>query len=185
VKMVISDRPGVENEASLVRSLREVYTAAGMKPAFLTSASEIRRQNKTQFDLLTNLMLAMAILAGVVGSIGLMGTMSINVVERVREIGVMRAIGAGSLTIIFIFIAEGVFVGLLSWLLALPFSYPGAQLFSEVVGNTLFKIPLGFKYSLHAAASWLGIVVALSIFASLWPALGATRISVRQALAYE
>jgi putative ABC transport system permease protein len=127
----------------------------------------------------------MAILAAVVGGIGLMGTMSINVVERGREIGVMRAIGATSLSVAGIFVIEGMFVGALSWLLAVPISYPGALAFSNVVGTAVLELPLDFKFSVDGAVLWLGIVLALSAVASLWPALRATRVSVREALAYE
>ena len=134
---------------------------------------------------MTYLMLAMAILAAVVGSIGLMSTMSINVVERGREIGVMRATGAGSLTIAGIFVVEGVLLGILSWALAAPLSYPGARAFSDVIGVTLMRFPLDFSYSVFALLLWLTIVIVLSALASLWPALGATRISVRESLAYE
>ena len=131
------------------------------------------------------LMLAMAVLAALVGSVGLMSTMSINVVERGREIGVMRAIGATSVTIVGIFIAEGVLVGVLSWLIAVPLSYPGALAFNNLVSSALFQIPLDFDYSIGGVVLWLVIVVVLSALASLWPALSATQVSVREALAYE
>jgi putative ABC transport system permease protein len=130
-------------------------------------------------------MLAMAILAAAVGGVGLMTTMSINVVERGREIGVMRAIGATSGSILGVFIVEGVLVGVLSWLLAAPLSYPGARVFSGVIGNTLFELPLDFQYSVGGGVLWLVVVVVLSALASLWPALRATQVSVREALAYE
>jgi putative ABC transport system permease protein len=111
--------------------------------------------------------------------------MSINVVERGREIGVMRATGATSPAVAGIFIAEGVLVGVLSWLLAVPISYPGARLFSDAVGDSLIRIPLEFTYSMAGVSFWLLIVVVLSALASLWPALRATRVSVQEALVYE
>jgi putative ABC transport system permease protein len=130
-------------------------------------------------------MLAMAILAAVVGSVGQASTMSINVVERRREIGVMRATGATSMAILGIFVVEGVLVGTLSWLLATPFSYPGAKIFSQILGEKLFQMPLDFAYSIGGLVGWLAIVSILSALASLWPALRATQISVRESLAYE
>ncbi len=185
VVMVLSEQHGAKSQQALIRDLRDVYAARGIEPAFFLSASEVREQSRTQFDLITYLMLVMAILAAVVGSFGLMGTMSINVVERSREIGVMRAIGATSLAIIGIYVGEGMMLGVLSWLLAVPFSYPGARAFSNMVGDTLVQVPLDFSYSMGGVALWLAIVVMLSALASLWPALRATRISVREALAYE
>ena len=88
-------------------------------------------------------------------------------------------------SILGIFIVEGVLVGLLSWLIAVPLSYPGARLFSSVVGNALLQLPLNFQFSIGGLVGWLVIVVVLSALASLWPALRATQVSVREALAYE
>ena len=130
-------------------------------------------------------MLAMAILAAIVGSVGLMSTMSINVVERAREVGVIRAIGASSLAVLGIFVSEGVLVGIISWLLVVPFSYPLARLFSNLIGYSLLEVPLDFSYPMSAVLSWLVIMIVLSALASLWPALRATKVSVREALAYE
>jgi putative ABC transport system permease protein len=185
IVMVMTGQPGIEEEQALIRALRDAYTSRGIRPAFLLSASEVRRQNRNQFNIITYLMLAMAILAAAVGAIGMMGTMSINVIERTREIGVMRAIGAGSATIVGILVTEGVLLGVLSWLLAAPVSYPGAKAFSDVVGSTLIQVPLDFSYSFRGVALWLLIVILLSAFGSLWPGLRAARFSVREALAYE
>jgi putative ABC transport system permease protein len=185
VVMVMSGEHDSMAQQGLVRDLREAYTGRGMEPAGLQSADEVRQQNQAVFNAITYLMLAMAVLAAIVGSVGLMSTMSINVVERGREIGVMRAVGARSSAILGIFVVEGVMVGVLSWLFAVPLSYPGALLFNNLVGSTLFQMPLDFDYSASGMVGWLAIVIVLSALASLWPALRATQVSVREALAYE
>jgi putative ABC transport system permease protein len=183
--MVASEAHDLETHERIIRDMRATYTGLRLKAAFFQSGGEVREQNQAQFDIITNLMLVMAVLAAMVGSIGLMSTMSINVVERGREIGVMRAIGARSAAILGIFIAEGVLVGVLSWMLAVPLSYPGARVFSNLVGSQLFQMPLDFRYPMSGMVGWLGIVAVLSALASLWPALRATKVSVREALAYE
>ena len=170
---------------NLVGALRTTFKTNNMEPSYIQSADEARQANKVLFNAVTLLMLVMAVLAAMVGSIGLMSTMSINVVERGREIGVMRAIGASSAKILGMFVTEGVLVGALSWLFAVPISYPSALVFNNLVGTTLFRLPLNFDFSLMGVGMWLGIVVVLSGLASLWPALRATRVSVREALTYE
>ena len=183
--MMAAEMHDASSHERIIRDLRAVYDANRLKPVFFQSGGELREQTKAQFDTITYLMLAMAVLAAAVGSVGLMSTMSINVVERRREIGVMRAIGATSASILGIFITEGVFVGILSWLLAIPLSYPGARVFSNVVGDTLFQMPLDFDYPVGGVVGWLVIVVVLSALASLWPSLQATQVSVWESLAYE
>ena len=176
---------GAANMPRLMETLRDTYTRNGMEPSFIMNAADIRQQSQAQFSLITNLMLAMALLVALVGSIGLIGTMSLNVVERGREVGIMRSIGAASPDVIGIFLAEGVLIGGISWLAALPFSYPAARMFSSVVGNTLFSFPLEYRFSGTGVWAWLLIVAILSALASIWPAVRASRISVRESLSYE
>ena len=76
-------------------------------------------------------------------------------------------------------------MGLLSWLFAVPISLPGSRVFSDVLGSAVINFPLEFVYSMNGIILWFVIVVALSALASLWPALRATKVSVREALAYE
>ena len=134
--------------------------------------------------LIGGLLQTMTLLVAIVGSIGLSGTLSINVMERKREIGVMRAVGASSNDIAFIFMGEGLMLGLLSWIQAIPLSMIAAQYFVKVLGDAL-KFPFFYIYSYEGVAWWLMIIIVLSIFASWLPARSATQISVQQSLAYE
>jgi putative ABC transport system permease protein len=120
-----------------------------------------------------------------VGGIGLTGTLSMNVLERTREIGVMRAIGASSGTIRQLVVTEGMLVGILSWLIALGLSWPFSRLLCTVIGLTLLQRPLDYVFNWTGVAIWFGLVIAISALASLWPATNAARLTVRDALAYE
>jgi ABC-type lipoprotein release transport system permease subunit len=53
------------------------------------------------------------------------------------------------------------------------------------VGKAMLNVPLDFRYSIEGLLLWLVAVAVLSALASLWPALRATRVSVRESLAYE
>jgi len=185
VLMVETDVHDLATQQRVARDLDLALTAYRIDADRVTSAIEERETERSMFQGLVGIMLSMAVMAAVVGSLGLASTMSINVVERGREIGVMRATGATSLVIAGIVVGEGVLVGALSWLLAVPISYPGALLLSNTLGDTLITIPLEFSYTIYGVGFWLLVVLLLSALASLWPALRATRVSVREALAYE
>ena len=183
--VVISEAHDAPSQERLVTDLGDVYAAQRIETAKLQSADDLRQMVYTSFDAFSYLLLTMAFLLAVVGGVGLAGTLSINVIERMREIGIMRAIGARTSAIFGIFVGEGMSVGVLSWLLAVPLSYPGARLFSRALGLAIFQTELEFRYSVPSVVVWLVIVTALSALASLWPAWRATRVSVREALAYE
>jgi putative ABC transport system permease protein len=137
-----------------------------------------------QFNFLVILLGLMAVIIGVVGSIALSGALSLSVMERRREIGVMRAIGASSWSIFRLFIGEGLILGWLSWLVALPLSIPAGQLMVKALGAA-FQLDMVYQYTPRGAIMWLVIITILSILASWLPAFGATRISVRESLAYQ
>ena len=127
----------------------------------------------------------MGVLIASVGALGLMGTMSTNVLERTREIGVMRAIGASDLAILRIVIVEGVLIGLISWVAGALLAYPVGLALTKTVGAVLFDIAPAFSFSASGVFTWLGIVIALAGFASFLPAWNASRLTVREVLAYE
>ena len=127
----------------------------------------------------------MAVLLGVVGGLGLTGTMTINVVERSREIGVLRAVGASDRSVLLIFLAEGVLIGALSWALGVLVSLPVSKLLSDALGNVFVDRPLSWAYSIEGMIAWAVIVLILAAVASLLPAWRASRLAVREILAYE
>ena len=118
------------------------------------------------------------------GSIALSGALSLSVLERRREIGVMRAIGASSWVIARLFIGEGLLLGWLSWLIALPLGLPAGQLMLRGLAAAI-GFDLVYKYTPAGAIYWLFIITFLSVLASWLPARRATRISVRESLAYQ
>jgi putative ABC transport system permease protein len=113
-----------------------------------------------------------------------MGSLSISVVERTREIGVMRAIGARSGTIMAMFMMEGVLQGLLSWLIAALLSFIFFRPLANALGQAMFGANLDYQYDFKAVLVWLVIIVVISTLASIVPARNAAQVSVRESLAY-
>lgn len=133
----------------------------------------------------SGLLIAMAIIFAVVGSLGLMGTMSLNILERTREIGVLRAIGASDGILMQTVLAEGVSIGVLSWLIAVVLAVPLSRILSYFVGINLTGTPLLYVFPLWSMLAWLLLVVGLSLLASYVPARSATRLCVRDMVTYE
>jgi putative ABC transport system permease protein len=148
------------------------------------TTSEDRENALNQFGIVVNMLYGLATIVALVGGIGLMGSLSISVVERTREIGVMRAIGARSRTIMGMLMMEGLLQGLLSWLVAIPLALILTKPVAQRLGQTMLDVTLDFKFSLVAVGIWLVAVLLISILASVLPARSATRISVQESLAY-
>ena len=136
-------------------------------------------------DILVVFLLVMAILTAVVGSMGLTGTMGMNVLERTREIGIMRAIGADDRAVMRTVIAEGVVIGMISFALAVLLSIPFTYLLSTIVSLAIFQSPIDTVFTYMGYAIWLALVLILSMAASILPARNAARLTIREVLAYE
>jgi putative ABC transport system permease protein len=134
---------------------------------------------------LINSLMTIAILMAVVGIIGLMSTMSINTLERTREIGVMRAIGATPARIKKLIVGEGLIVGSLSVSIALALSLVLSSHIGELIGNMAFRTPLSLAISGVAVVTWIALILFGSYVATLYPARKAIGITTRDALSYE
>jgi putative ABC transport system permease protein len=135
--------------------------------------------------ILVTFLLIMALLTASVGSMGLTGTMGMNVLERTREIGIMRAVGAVDSVIMRTVIAEGVVIGLLSFGLAIILSVPFTYLLSTIVSLAVFETPIQVVFTPTGYLIWLALVLVLSAIASILPARNAARLTIREVLAYE
>jgi putative ABC transport system permease protein len=136
-------------------------------------------------DTLVIFLLIMAVLTAIVGAMGLTGTMGMNVLERTREIGIMRSIGADDRAVMRTVIAEGLVIGFISFVLAIFLSIPFTYALSDIVSTAVFQTPIKVIFTYLGYAIWLGLVLLLSVLGSIVPARSAARLTIREVLAYE
>jgi putative ABC transport system permease protein len=171
-------------QETVERDLRKYFESRNIGVGWTDTFIKDKENANAQFSVLTTILMIMTFLIAIVGSIGLSGTLSINVIERGREIGVMRAVGASSMDIAMIFMGEGLLLGVLSWVQAVPISLLASKYFVLALGEVI-DFPAVYHFSMTGVWIWLVIVVVLSLMASWLPARRATQISVRESLAYE
>jgi putative ABC transport system permease protein len=164
--------------------LRSALDDAGLRVAATILTSENRRALEDHLLLVVDFLGVMGWVMIAVGGMGLASTMGISVLERTREIGVMRAIGARSSAIVAIVQAEGLVIALLGWLAAIVLSVPMSLALGRAFGAIMFPVPDRYVPTATGALAWLAVAVAVSIVACTWPARRATRIPTVAALAY-
>ena len=145
----------------------------------------LRNAVAAHMKILVDALLGLALLMAIVGTIALISTMSISVLERTREIGVMRAIGAAPDRIQKLIASESGIIALLSLLAAWPISLGLSAYLSYLVGALSFRTPLSLTISFPAMAEWTGLLLIVGLIATLVPSRRANRISTREALAFE
>jgi putative ABC transport system permease protein len=160
-------------------------TDAGLIVVGSQTTTQLKETTAAQMDILVILLLAMVVLISVVGGLGLAITMSLNVIERTREIGILRSLGGQNGIVRRVVIIEGLVIGLVSWLISIPCSVPLAIFLGDSLGNSLLARPLDYIFYIPAVLTWLGLSVVIAVIASLIPAQTATRLTIRDALAHE
>jgi len=182
---VALDEHDRKNQIEMSKILEEHFDRVGLRVSSIGKVFELRSVAISQFRLIFLFLMLMAVLFSIVGSFSLMGTMSLNILERTREIGIMRAIGASSGAVMQIVIFEGILIGLISWFLGMLISIPLSQLLGSFIGAGFLQSPLILKFSFNGVIIWLIIMVVIAGLASFLPAYNATRLTVRDVLAYE
>lgn len=161
------------------------FRSIGLSVKTMDTNAEIRTGMEGIFTIFVAVTMVMAVLLALVGGLGLMGLMSLNVLERTREIGVLRAVGASNGALLRIVMSEGLFIGALSWICGVVLAFPLSKLFGDAIGAGFLNRSLAFTFSPSGALIWLAVVVVLAALASFLPAWNAARLTVREVLAYE
>jgi len=172
-------------EDDLVKRLDAFFREKGYHVRSTSTSQGLLGNATLGLDTLTFFLLIMSGLTAAVGGVGLTGTMGMNVMERTREIGVMRAIGATDKQVMKQVIIEGGFIGLLSWILAVLLAFPISSLMSYIINISVFGVPGEYAFTITGFLIWLGAVILLSVISSFLPGRKAARLTIREVLAYE
>lgn len=180
VVATVTTTPAGQGELS--RRLRETLEGQGFEVVASQLTSESRRSMEDHLLMVAGFLGLMSQLMIVVGGLGLASTIGLNVLERTREIGVLRAIGARRGAILTIVQVEGLVIGILSWALAVPLSVPMSVLLGQAFGRIMIPVPVHYTPAAAGVGQWLAVVLVVSVTACAWPAFRALKITTAAAL---
>jgi len=165
--------------------LKDRFENASLNTGSSTTQYQFLNYFSDVFNIILIVLVIMASILAIVGGLGLSGSMGMNVIERTREIGVLRAVGASNAVVRQVVVIEGIVVGLISWLLGAFVSAPSGWALASAVIFAVLKTQPRYEYSIAGMMVWLALVVLIGIFSSLAPAYNAARLRVRDVLDYE
>jgi putative ABC transport system permease protein len=174
-----------------IRNVKEVEGEVGDLGLRAHSAHDFIERQRLTYLLIFGGMTCVAGVALLVSSLGIANTMLMSVLERRREIGIMKAVGAANWQIQTVFVIEGGLIGLVGGavglLLAWSISFPGDGWVRSMVHRDM---NIDLSGSIFAFPSWIGTTVVLStvivtIVAALYPARRAAKVDPVTALRHD
>jgi putative ABC transport system permease protein len=175
-----------DNDSHSVASrLEEALLAGGWFPLDIMTHDSYGEALSDHFLIILISLTVIASAAIVVGGLGLATSMSLGVLERTREIGVLRALGATQRVVLRVVLIEGLALAGLSTLLALVLAVPLSLAVCRAVGNFGLHAAVPLVLSPATVAVWLNLAVIVATAACVGPARTALRPAVRDVLAHE
>lgn len=176
------------DEEKNVKGVVEEVKKLGLEPR---AAIEFIDRQRLMYLLIFGGMTCVAAVALLVSALGIANTMLMSVLERTREIGIMKAVGADNRHLMFIFLFEGAFIGVLGalvgLLLAWGASFPGdAWVRSMVMRDLEIELKSSiFVFPPWMAASVMLFTVLVTTLAAVYPARHAANVEPVSALRHE
>lgn len=176
-----------DNVIDVKKEIERTIEETGTNVLYVMSQAERADIIFRHLNIILMVILFLSLLVLTVSSMGMGSAMGINVIERTREIGVLRAIGATPKMVIQLFVVEGFIISTISvavgLLLALPMSSLAAKFFGELILGE--NTPLDFAFSEMGFVITLIVTLLFGYIASRVPAKKATNITISEAIAYE
>jgi len=149
-------------------------------PSLQATKSSEMAATMQDYQMINSIASMISFIALIVGGIAVMNTMVMSVVERTREIGVLRALGWGKLRIVVMIMKESVLIALIGAFFGTVLGYAGVMVLEEVS-----PIPLSFPFSYNFILYAFFIALTLGVLGGIYPAWRASRLSPIEALRYE
>ena len=154
----------------------------GLSASVRTAAENLQR-TRDEFGVLSLLLKSVAAIVALIGILGLSSTLATSVLERRREMGTLRAMGASSGKVASVFVVEALSLAGLAVLVATALGIPLAYAFVHLIDNAV--VNFGFAFNPAILVAMAGFTVGVSLLAAVVPAYGAGRLAVADCLRYE
>lgn len=184
--MFVAKDKRFEKVMALKSDIEAAIASSDLNVLYVMSQAERVKVISDHLNIILTTIVFLSLLVLIVSALGMASATGINIQERTREIGVLRAIGATPRMIFELFVAEGMITSVASIFLGLLLAWPLSMVASVFFG----KLMLGEGVTLHYAFSGEGLAIVLVTtlvfgwLASRVPARRAIQISTRDALAY-
>lgn len=180
IKMTVDDPDDIENLSDKVEKklMLSRHVTEKDKDFSVMNTAQISEMKEEMLGTITSFLTAIAAVSLLVGAIGIANTMFTSVLEKTKQIGIMKAIGAKNNDILIIFVLHAALIGLIGGIIGIGLGYLCSMLLSMLLGSQTIVGVMSIVYS-------LGVSIAAGVLAGLVPAYQASKLKPVDALRYE
>lgn len=183
--MISAKKLTLNEQTAVSKKIEEVFEKDGIVISENWNLGMLRKSFVEHLIIIVNFLSVIALLAVVVGGLSIASAIGINVAERKRELGILRAIGVNRRQMISMISLEVILMGLAGWLLGVILSYPISILTGNYFGQIFLHSDLSNTLSVQGAFIWLAISITVAFVSGLVPAFKTARSPLKEMLAYE
>jgi len=177
--------PDVAAVSEYSNTLEAAFESKSLEVRIMIPKERSKKGIVAHLVLMYNIFIILSFMMLLVGGLGIITTMGMNIIERRREIGILRALGVTNKGLYKTLIYEGLTIGSISWLLSVLLSIPVSYYLGNKFYDLFFSSSVIFTVSSLGLIAWLFFNTLLSIVALLIPARRTIALSVNTTIAYE
>jgi len=174
-------KSGKDVETAAKRAERELERKRGNTNFQVLSPTQILKFLTTTLGIVQAILVSVAAISLIVGAIGIMNSMYTSVMERTREIGIMKGIGAQNKNILFFFLVEAGMIGFIGGIFGVIFGMLGSYSVGAMAAAAGFSF-LKIRFSIILVIAGLLFAVLVGMVSGALPAIQASRMHVVDAL---
>lgn len=174
-----------QEQMEVSKKIEEMFKAEGIEISENWNIGLLRKSFVEHLYVIVNFLSVVALLAVIVGGLSIASAIGINVAERKRELGILRAIGVNRQQTISMISLEVILMGVAGWLLGLILSYPISLWAGNYFGQIFLHSDLNNTLSVSGAFIWLAISIIVSFVSGLIPAYKTASSPLKEMLEYE
>lgn len=173
-----------EDNESVAEELTDHFEEKyGERAVYVYTSEQILEQVNSLYSIITFFLVGISVIALIVGGVGIMNAMVTSVIEKTKEIGIMKALGASNFIILMIFVVEAALIGLIGGAIGTIIGYGLSQIIA-FIGTQAGFILLGV-INVEITLIGLGFSTIVGIISGFFPALNAANMDPIEALRFE
>ena len=182
---VVTESKDITEINQVLENLRYAFNKERIDVNASNSIRDFVERRGERLNIVTQTLITLSMMIGAVSVIGLISTISINVRERTKSIGILRSLGGDYRHLAAMVFIESLTIVFTSYILAFGLSYFVGNQMADVLGNQIYSLDGNYSLTAYGAVVWFAIMLFIGIIGALGPAIYAINITISDTLRYD